>query len=82
MTMLDGKRLEAAVNAEVDALLTALWKISRDPWLNRDAANRVAVLASGIGEALVRYEKLADDCETDNGPTPADERGGVRHDIA
>ena len=74
--------LEEAINTAVDTLLTRLWKMSRDPWLSTQASNRVTVLASGIEQALLRYERLYDPCsDTDSGPTAADLAGEVQHDI-
>ena len=78
--------LEEVIWAEFDAQIKVLESLSRDPWLRPELRIALETLAYDVDKAYGKFERSQSvespsGGETDNGPTPADERGEVRHDI-
>ena len=79
--------LEEVICAEFDAQIKVLESLSRDPWLRPELRIALEALAYDVDKAYGKFERsqrveYPSGGETDNGPTPADIAGEVRHDIA
>jgi hypothetical protein len=85
MTMSERKTesLEEVIWAEFDAQIKVLESLSRDPWLRPELRIALETLAYDVDKAYGKFERSQRSAsgETDNGPTRADERGEVQHDI-
>jgi len=79
--------LEEVLWEEFDAQIKVLECLSRDPWLRPELRIALETLAYDVDKAYGKFQRSqrveypSGGVTGDNGPTPADIAGEVRHDI-
>ena len=68
--------LESVLCDLIDEAIEHVELLSKDAWIDGDTRRRLTTLKLALDEALAKFHA----CD-DNGPTPADIAGEVRHDI-
>jgi hypothetical protein len=72
--------IEDGLWRDFQELLRKVEKLERDQWIELPVRTRLSSFSQSLMVAWCAFEKPRPDRATDdNGPTPADERGEVRH---
>jgi hypothetical protein len=83
MTERRAESIEDGIWYDFETQIKALESLARDKWLRPELRTALQILADDVDRAYRKFERSRRSAsgETDGGPTRADERGEVRHDI-